>query len=54
MKKNKKIIPEGICPKCGSTEDWTKLIPKDHYEYNGWKYKDDYCFDCDVEKVENE
>ena len=27
---------------------------KEKYDYMGWKYKDDYCFDCDVNKVENE
>ena len=51
---SEKQIPDGICPKCKSTEDWTKLISKEKYEYMGWKYKDDYCFDCDVYKVENE
>ena len=51
---SEKQIPDGICPKCKSTEDWTKLISKEKYEYMGWKYKDDYCFDCDVHKVENE
>ena len=54
MMSSEKQIPDGICPKCKSTEDWTKLISKEKYEYMGWKYKDDYCFDCDVNKVENE
>ena len=49
-----KKIPDEICPKCKSTENWLDVIPKEHYKYNGWEYKDNWCFECSVGKVENE
>ena len=43
-----------ICPNCNSTEDQTKYFPESYYKYMGWEYKDNYCFDCDKEKIEND
>jgi len=43
-----------ICPKCKDTDDQTKYFSKSYYEYMGCNYVDDYCFDCDIKKIESE
>ena len=43
-----------ICPKCKDTDDQTKYFPRSYYEYMNWNYVDNYCFDCDIEKIESE
>jgi hypothetical protein len=45
---------EYICPKCKDTDNQTKYFPKSYYEYMGWDYIDNYCFDCDIKKIERE
>jgi hypothetical protein len=53
-KKGKEIMVEYICPKCKDTDNQTKYFPKSYYEYMGWDYIDNYCFDCDIKKIERE